>query len=103
VWRAIIATDGSDEDAHNRQSAQWASAFLMRLQLRKGETGHLPEPDLVLGAVPFSPTNPVLRIDVTHHVVQALLKTAEYRDLEGIFGPQAGGCDRSVSQLPAGR
>jgi hypothetical protein len=38
--------------------------------------------DILLGVAPFDPTTSVLPVDVTHHVVQVLIKTAECLDLD---------------------
>lgn len=76
-----------DEERQERygQSARWAAHFLMKLQFREGDS----DDPLINGAVPFSYTNPVLRVDVAHHVANALLKVVEYQDLEDFPGRRA--------------
>jgi hypothetical protein len=77
-----------DEEREEKyaQSAKWASAFMLRLQIRKGEKPDIAEPDFVVGGWPFSDTSNLLRVDATAHTMQALMKTVEYLQLEAVPG-----------------
>lgn len=56
------------------------------MQFRTGETTQFADPILPIGGIPKSPTDPVIRVDVPHHAANAILKVAEYMDLEDFPG-----------------
>ncbi len=99
TWRTILKLEGTidayrmadwagDEEhkARYRKSSIIAAQFLQRLQFRAGETQSHPQPALGLGGVPFSFDDPIIRIEVPGHMVNAILKTVEYLDLEDYPG-----------------
>lgn len=63
---------------HLASSARAAAQFLVRLQHRKGETDDWAEPSLSVGGVPFSKSDPTVRVDLPHHMANAILKVAAY-------------------------
>ncbi len=69
-----------------RRSALIGAAFLQRLQYRAGETGSFADPDFAVGGTPFSPSDTRVRLDVPHHMANALLKVVQYLDLEDYPG-----------------
>lgn len=89
AYRMALLAGDEERQATYAQSAQWAAGYLMRLQFRAGETDDHADPGLLLGAVPFSFGSKYVRVDVTHHVVNTLVKTAEYLDLEDFPGARA--------------
>lgn len=69
-----------------RKSALIGTAFLQRLQHRRGETDDFEDEDFVVGGTPYALDDPTTRLDVTHHMANAILKTAEYLELEDYPG-----------------
>jgi hypothetical protein len=69
-----------------RKSALIGTQFLQGLQLRKGETEDFADEDFVVGGTPFALDDPTTRLDVPHHMANAILKTVEYMDLEDYPG-----------------
>ena len=60
------------------------------MQLRDGETDDFDDEDFVVGGTPFALDDPTTRLDVPHHMANAILKTVEYMDLEDYPGREAG-------------
>jgi hypothetical protein len=69
-----------------RKSAIIGAQFLQGLQLRRGETDDFDDEDFVVGGTPFALDNPTTRLDVPHHMANAILKVVEYMDLEDYPG-----------------
>ena len=69
-----------------RKSAIIGTAFLQRLQHRLGEEPGFVDPGFAAGGTPFSATDPIVRLDVPHHMANAILKVVEYLDLEDYPG-----------------
>jgi len=69
-----------------RKSALIGTAFLQGLQLRRGETDDFAEDEFVVGGTPFGLDDPVVRLDVPHHMANAILKVVEYMELEDYPG-----------------
>lgn len=89
AYRMALLDGDEVRQASYRQSALWAAGYLMRLQFRAGETDGHVDPTLLVGAVPFSVGGKYVRVDVTHHVANVLVKTAEYLALEHFPGVRA--------------
>ncbi len=86
----MAALHGDEErKAKYGQSAKWAAGYLMRLQFREGETDKHADPALLIGAVPFAFGGNSVRVDVTHHVANSLVKTADYLEIEDFPGARA--------------
>ena len=86
AYRLAVLVDDKERMQRYRQSALWATAFLLRLQYRAGETDDHPDPELLVGSWPFAFTHEVIRVDLTHHIANTLIKTAEYLELEDFPG-----------------
>jgi hypothetical protein len=69
-----------------RKSAILGAEFLQALQHRAGETAGFADPAFAAGGTPFSAGDPTVRLDVPHHMANALLKVAAYLDLEDYPG-----------------
>ncbi len=65
-----------------RAAALLGVRFLKSLQLREGDTDSFPEPDLTIGGVPYGFDRPILRVDITRHIVNSFIKVVTYLDLE---------------------
>lgn len=72
-----------------RKSALLGTEFLQRLQHRTGDGDDFADEAFATGGTPFSPTDPVVRLDVPHHMANAILKVVEYMDLEDYPGREA--------------
>lgn len=68
------------------ESSTLAAKYLLDLQFRKGEKQDAHDPDFINGGVPFTKSGTVIRVDVPHHVANAVLKTIEYQHLEDFPG-----------------
>lgn len=86
AWRMADHVGDEERAEVFRKSALLGAAFLQRMMHRIGETDHFVDPELPIGGIPFSPTNPGVRVDVPHHGANAILKVAEYMDLEDFPG-----------------
>lgn len=86
AYRMAERVGDVDRMAAFRKSAIIGAAFLQRLQHRAGETAGFADPAFVVGGTPFSPSDPSVRLDVPHHMTNALLKVVEYLDLEDYPG-----------------
>jgi hypothetical protein len=86
AYRMAATIEDAEHMERFRKSALIGTDFLQRLQLRVGETSGFAEGDFVNGGTPLSPTNPTVRLDVPHHMANAILKVAEYMDLEDYPG-----------------
>lgn len=69
-----------------RKSSLIGTEFLQRLQHRLGEEPGFADPAFAAGGTPFSATDPTVRLDVPHHMANAILKVVEYLDLEDYPG-----------------
>jgi hypothetical protein len=69
-----------------RKSALVGTAFLQRLQHRLGEHEEFADEAFAVGGTPYAPSDPVVRLDVPHHMANAILKVVEYMDLEDYPG-----------------
>lgn len=69
-----------------RKSAIIGTQFLQGLQHRRGETDDFDDEDFVVGGTPFALDDPTTRLDVPHHMANAILKTVEYLSLEDYPG-----------------
>jgi hypothetical protein len=86
AFRMAQAVDSEIHVDRFRKSAIIGTQFLQRLQLREGETEDFADEDFVVGGTPFSLEDPTTRLDVPHHMANAILKTVEYMDLEDYPG-----------------
>ena len=86
AWRMADAVGDDERAAKFRKSSLIGAAFLQGMMHRKGETDDFADPALPIGGIPFSPTDPTVRVDVPHHGANAILKVAEYMDLEDYPG-----------------
>ncbi len=102
TWRTALRLEGvidavrlaqlsGDEErlARYTESTLLAVYYLQSIQLRTGRTRGAKRPELVEGAFPFSGTDSTLRIDVTHHTANTLIKVVKYLDLEDYPGEVA--------------
>lgn len=98
-WRAALRLEGvidalrlaqlsGDAERVERytESTLLATHYLLGLQLRAGDTRGAARPELVTGAFPFDAESPQLRIDVTHHIANTLIKVVSYLKLEDFPG-----------------
>ncbi|MEM6994062.1 MAG: hypothetical protein AAF721_26350 [Myxococcota bacterium] len=86
AWRMADAVGDEERAEKFRKSSLIGADFLQRMMHRKGETDDFADPALAIGGIPFSPTDPTVRVDVPHHGANAILKVAEYMDLEDYPG-----------------
>lgn len=85
---AVTAGDARRAD-RLRKSAIIGAAFLQRLQHRLGEEPGFADPAFAAGGTPLSATDPTVRLDVPHHMANAILKVVLYLDLEDYPGRDA--------------
>lgn len=86
AYRMAVLHGDEEREKRYGDSSQWAAGYLMRLQFREGETKNHADPNLLLGAVPFRFNSDTVRVDVTHHVANSLVKVADYMGLEDFPG-----------------
>lgn len=86
AYRLAVWSGDEMRAATYRESSIAGTHFMLRLQLRKGETDSFPKPEFCEGAVPHSFGNNTLRIDWAHHHANAVIKVVEYLDLEDFPG-----------------
>jgi hypothetical protein len=82
AYRMAEVLDDAEHMERFRKSSLIGVQFLQRLQHRAGETDGFADPDFVVGGTPFSGSDPIVRLDVPHHMANAILKVVEYMDLE---------------------
>jgi hypothetical protein len=90
AYRMAATVQDTERMEYFRKSAIIGADFLMRMQHRVGETSGFAEGDFVVGGTPYYPSDPKVRLDVPHHMANAILKVAEYLDLEDYPGREAG-------------
>jgi hypothetical protein len=86
AYRMAVLVDDEERVERFGRSALAGAEFLMRLQHRRGETGEFADPPFAVGGVPFEFDDPTVRVDVPHHMANAILKVAVYMDLEDYPG-----------------
>jgi hypothetical protein len=86
AYRMAVTVGDAARIERYRKSALIGAAFLQRLQHRLGEPGDFSDPDFVAGGTPFAASDPTVRLDVPHHMANAILKVAAYLDLEDYPG-----------------
>jgi hypothetical protein len=89
AYRMAELVGDSERMASFRRSALIGAAFLQRLQHRLGESDAFDDPGFAAGGTPFAATDPTVRLDVPHHMANAILKVAAYLDLEDYPGREA--------------
>jgi hypothetical protein len=86
AYRMATLVDDAEHIERFRKSALLGTEFLQRLQHRVGETDAFADGTFAIGGTPFSLTDPTVRLDVPHHMANAILKVVEYLDLEDYPG-----------------
>jgi len=89
AYRMAETAGDAGRAARYRKSALIGAAFLQRLQHRVGERDDFADEAFAAGGTPFAPSDPVVRVDVPHHMANAILKVVEYLDLEDYPGREA--------------
>jgi hypothetical protein len=87
-----LAVQAGDEERIERygKSALEATHFLLGLQIRAEDLEDYDEEEreLILGALPWEYGRNTLRVDITHHFVNVLIKVVEYMELEDYPGKE---------------
>lgn len=86
AWRMADFVGDEERAETFRKSSIVGAEFLIRMMHRTGETDDFVDPLLPIGGIPLSPTRPSVRVDVPHHGANAILKVAEYMQLEDYPG-----------------
>jgi hypothetical protein len=86
AYRMAETAGDAGRAARYRKSALVGAAFLQRLQHRVGDGGDFADEAFAAGGTPFALSDPVVRVDVPHHMANAILKVVEYLDLEDYPG-----------------
>jgi len=89
AYRMAVESGDGERAARFRKSAIIGAGFLQRLQHRLGEEPGFADPGFVAGGTPFSASDPTVRLDVPHHMANAILKVVAYLDLEDYPGREA--------------
>jgi len=86
AYRMAVATGDQERIERYQRSALIGAAFLQRLQHRQGDGDEFADEAFAVGGTPMSLTDPAVRLDVPHHMANAILKVVEYLDLEDYPG-----------------
>jgi hypothetical protein len=89
AYRMAEAVGDEARAERYRKSALIGTAFLQRLQHRVGDGADFADEAFAVGGTPFSLSDPIVRLDVPHHMANAILKVVEYLDLEDYPGRAA--------------
>jgi hypothetical protein len=89
AYRMAVAVGDEARAERYRKSALIGTAFLQRLQHRLGDGAGFADEAFAVGGTPFSLSDPIVRLDVPHHMANAILKVVEYLDLEDYPGRAA--------------
>lgn len=86
AYRLAVRSGDTERVASYGESALRATHFLTELQIRAVDLDRYEDPALVLGALPWNAGRNTLRVDITHHHVNVLIKVVEYMELEDYPG-----------------
>jgi hypothetical protein len=70
----------------SRSSPLRATHYLTQLQIRQTDLEDYDDGEFIVGALPWEVGRNTLRVDITHHLVNVLIKVAEFMDLEDFPG-----------------
>jgi hypothetical protein len=86
AYRMAVTVGDDIRTERYRKSALIATEFLQRLQHRQEDTGDFADGAFAVGGTPYALSDPKVRLDVPHHMANAILKVVEYMDLEDYPG-----------------
>ena len=81
-WRLAVLSGDTARAERYRNAAVLGAQFLKRLQFREGDTDRYAQGEMMIGGVPYGLARPILRVDITRHLINTFFKIVTYLDHE---------------------